>query len=98
MTTKTLLAGILLVGLTTTASFAKDDTVNFHQSCKHGAIATFRMSEGVVFGYFDGKYKKPFKCKSGVCTKMHFTNGNALSYHRVVGSSQHIERHTVRCK
>jgi len=97
MTTKRLFTSILLMGLTT-ATFAKSSTANFHQSCRNGAIATFKMTKGVVYADFDGKNRKRFECESGMCTKVHFINGNGLSFHRVVGTAKHIKRHTVRCK
>ncbi len=94
---KLLTMGILFIGLTT-STFAKYSTADFHQSCRNGAIATFKMTKGVVYAFFDGGHKKPFKCSTGLCTKTHFTNRHGLSYHRVIGSVQHIKRHTVRCK
>ncbi len=56
------------------------------------------MTQGVVYAFFDGGHKKRFECSTGVCTQTHSTNRHGLSYHRVVGSVQHIKRHTVRCK
>jgi len=98
MTTKTLLASILLVGLTT-ISFANSSTANLYQSCKNGALATFKMSKGVVYADFNGKNRKRFECASGICTKIHFINRmKGLSSHRVVGTSQLIKRHSVKCR
>jgi hypothetical protein len=57
------------------------------------------MTKGVVYADFNGKNRKRFECTSGMCTKVHFINGmKGLSSHRVVGTSQLIKRHSVKCR
>ena len=98
MTTKTLLAGILLVGLTT-ASFANSSSANLHQSCRNGSIATFKMTKGTVYADFNGKNRKRFECASGMCTKSHVISGmKGLSSHQVTGTSRIIKKHSVKCR
>ena len=96
---KTILLGSMIFLTLTSISSAKSSRADFHQSCRSGAIATFKMSKGVVYADFNGKNRKRFECKSGLCTQSHSIGGmKGLSVHRVTGTSQQLKRHSVKCR